>query len=62
MTSERAHRGGRPRTQRRKDDPPVTMSLRVRNPQLAELDELAIAGTRVVGRGCARPSIGYSKA
>jgi hypothetical protein len=40
MTTERVSRGGRPRTQGREDDPLVTVSLHVRQSQLAELDQL----------------------
>ena len=43
MTTERISRGGRPRTQGHEDDPLVTVSLHVRQSQLAELDQLADA-------------------
>jgi hypothetical protein len=43
MTTERVSRGGRPRTQGNEDDPLVTVSLHVRQSQLAELDQLADA-------------------
>ena len=43
MTMERGSRGGRPRTQGHEDDPLVTVSLHVRQSQLAELDQLADA-------------------
>ncbi len=43
MTTERVHRGGRPRTQGHKDDPLVTVSLHVQQSQLAALDQLADA-------------------
>ena len=43
MTTERVSRGGRLRTQGNEDDPLVTVSLRVRKSQLAELDQLADA-------------------
>jgi hypothetical protein len=43
MTIEHIYRGGRPRTQGHKDDPLVTVSLQVRQSQLAELDQLADA-------------------
>jgi hypothetical protein len=41
MTTERAYRGGRPRTQGHEDDPLVSVSLHVRQSQLAELDQMA---------------------
>jgi hypothetical protein len=43
MTTERVSRGGRPRTQGNEDDPLVTVSLHVRQSQLAALDQLADA-------------------
>jgi hypothetical protein len=43
MTIERVYRGGRPRTQGHEDDPLVTVSLQVRQSQLAALDQLADA-------------------
>jgi hypothetical protein len=43
MTTEHLSRGGRPRTQGHEDDPLVTVSLHVRQSQLAELDQLADA-------------------
>jgi hypothetical protein len=55
MTTERVHRGGRPRTQGHEDDPLVTVSLHVRQRQLAALDQLADAER-------ARPSMGCSHA
>lgn len=41
MTTERVSHGGRPRTQGSEDDPLVTVSLHVRQSQLAKLDQLA---------------------
>jgi Ribbon-helix-helix protein, copG family len=41
MTTEHTYRRGRQRTQGRKDDPLVTVSLHVRQSQLTELDQLA---------------------
>jgi hypothetical protein len=43
MITERISRGGRLRTQGHEDDPLVTVSLHVRQSQLAELDQLADA-------------------
>jgi Ribbon-helix-helix protein, copG family len=43
MTTERVYRGGRPRTQGHEDDSLVTVSLHVRQRQLAALDQLADA-------------------
>jgi Ribbon-helix-helix protein, copG family len=43
MATERGYRGGRPRTQRHEDDPLVTVSLQVRQGQLAALDQRADA-------------------
>jgi hypothetical protein len=43
MTMERGSRGGRPRTQGHEDDPLVTVSLHVRQSQLAELDPMTDA-------------------
>jgi hypothetical protein len=43
MTTERGYRGGRPRTQRHAEDPLVTVSLQVRQRQLAALDQRADA-------------------
>ena len=43
MTTERGYRGGRRRTQRHEDDPLVTVSLQVRQSQLAALDQRADA-------------------
>ena len=43
MTTECVSRGGRPRTQGHNDDPLVTVSLQVRQSQLAELDQVADA-------------------
>jgi len=43
MTMERISRRGRPRIQGNEADPLVTVSLHVRQSQLAELDELADA-------------------
>src|ERR671925_454236 len=43
MTTARVYRGGRPRTQGHEDDPLVTVSLHVRQRQLAALDQLADA-------------------
>jgi Ribbon-helix-helix protein, copG family len=43
MTTERVSRGGRPRTRGNEDNPLVTVSLQVRQSQLAELDQLADA-------------------
>jgi Ribbon-helix-helix protein, copG family len=43
MSTARVYRGGRPRTQGGEDDPLVTVSLQVRQSQLAELDQLADA-------------------
>jgi hypothetical protein len=41
MAGARQHRGGRPRTQGRAEDPLVTVSLQVRQGQRAALDQLA---------------------
>jgi hypothetical protein len=41
MAAARQPRGGRPRTQGRTEDPLVTVSLQVRQGQLAALDQLA---------------------
>jgi Ribbon-helix-helix protein, copG family len=43
MSTARVYRGGRPRTQGHEDDPLVTVSLHVRQGQLAALDQLADA-------------------
>ena len=43
MTMERISRRGRPRIQGNEDDPLVTVTLHVRQSQLAELDQLADA-------------------
>jgi hypothetical protein len=43
MTTVRVSRGGRPRTRGNEDNPLVTVSLQVRQSQLAELDQLADA-------------------
>jgi hypothetical protein len=43
MSTPGVDRGGRPRTQGREDDPLVTVSLHVRQSQLAALDQLADA-------------------
>jgi Ribbon-helix-helix protein, copG family len=43
MSTARVYQGGRPRTQGREDDPLVTVSLHVRQSQLAMLDQLAEA-------------------
>ena len=43
MSTARVYGGGCSRTQRREDDPLVTVSLHVRKSQLAELDQLADA-------------------
>jgi hypothetical protein len=43
MSTERTSRGGPPRTPGNDDDPLVTVSLHVRQSQLAELDQLADA-------------------
>jgi hypothetical protein len=43
MSTARVYRGGCSRTQRREDDPLVTVSLHVRKGQRAELDQLADA-------------------
>jgi hypothetical protein len=43
MTTERVSRRGRPPTPGNDDDPLVTVSLQVRQSQLAELDQLADA-------------------
>jgi Ribbon-helix-helix protein, copG family len=41
MAVERPHRGGRPRTQGWVEDPLVTVSVHLRQSQLALLDQLA---------------------
>jgi hypothetical protein len=41
MSTERAYRGGRPRTQGGEEDPLVTVSVHLRKHQLATLDKLA---------------------
>jgi hypothetical protein len=43
MSTARVHRGGRRRTQRREEDPLVTVSPQVRQSQPAALDQLADA-------------------
>jgi Ribbon-helix-helix protein, copG family len=43
MSTPGVYRGGRPRTQGGEDDPLVTVSLQVRQRQLAALDQLADA-------------------
>jgi len=43
MSTQRVYRGGRPRQQGSAEDPLVTVSLHVRQSQLATLDQLADA-------------------
>jgi Ribbon-helix-helix protein, copG family len=43
MSTSRVYQGGRPRTQGREDDPLVTVSMHMRQSQLAMLDQLADA-------------------
>jgi hypothetical protein len=43
MGTKRGYRGGRPRTQGTEHDPLVTVSLHVRQSQLAQLDQVADA-------------------
>ena len=43
MSPARMYQGGCPRTQRREDDPLVTVSMHLRQGQLAERDQLADA-------------------
>jgi hypothetical protein len=43
MSPARRYQGGRPRTQRRADDPLVTVSLHLRKRQLTALDQRADA-------------------
>ena len=43
MSTQRVYRGGRPRAQGSAEDPLVTVSLHVRQRQLAALDQLADA-------------------
>ena len=58
MAAERAHRGGRPRTQGWVEDPLVTVSVHLRKSQLALLDHLADEEPS----WCVRPSICCSNA
>jgi hypothetical protein len=61
MTMERVSHGGRPRSQGHEDDPLVTVSLHVRQSQLAKLERLADAAhtsrAALVREAIDRPSL-----